>query len=617
MSRNFMNEDLKDKILNILNLDIETLTIDSFYNHIVDKKFLSFFLLKKNSIENDLIKIIFINCIKKFMSNKFNQEERNKLKILSYLYTLIDIYSLIKNLPQINDVYSKNKKIASEIDLFEKDNNITETGETINSTFYRKYYNLFKSGSLLFFDNTRETFKFYKLLEKDYWLKKKLDDDKKNTIKVQRQIFQHIKNKKYNLCFVSESNDYEKIQLEHNIEIIKILGQGAQGFVSKTKNNTALKVNHINNKDKTKNENEKLNKLKEAYLLQQLNSKYIVEFKKCILSQDKNLLLLEIELCEFELHNFILHTKNDINISKRKFNKEIITFLSDKCYQLLSGLEFLQEKQIIHRDLKPANILLDSNLNIKITDFGISKQLNLDENYATTCIGTGYYNSPEKFKGKYDYKADIWSLGIIIFELILTDKPFNIFESLFVKNLGQLYFKIFELQDLPEDKIKLYLLNYNNPIEILCDSEEECKDLNEKIYKLLMLQKDCLKFNKNERPTASKLINKYFPYYQTSNIYISYYRRLFTQPKTQSIDSRVPIVDKKQKRSSMINHSPSRAKHKSSILSFEHLSRTKSSSMLKAKTRSLSRSKSASRSKSRAEGKKILTKKRIPIKNRR
>jgi len=100
---------------------------------------------------------------------------------------------------------------------------------------------------------------------------------------------------------------------------------------------------------------------------------------------------------------------------------------------LLNGLDCLHSNQIIHRDLKPQNILIqerEGNYIPKITDFGISKIVEDFENskYSNSSIfGTTAYSSPEQLsdKQKIGYNTDIWSLGIIVWQLFLGETPFK------------------------------------------------------------------------------------------------------------------------------------------------------------------------------------------------
>ena len=81
---------------------------------------------------------------------------------------------------------------------------------------------------------------------------------------------------------------------------------------------------------------------------------------------------------------------------------------------------------IIHRDLKPANIFLTSDKVLKIGDFGIAKGLDKTSALASTQAGTPVYMAPEILGGdKYNSMADMWALGITIFEIITYKKPFH------------------------------------------------------------------------------------------------------------------------------------------------------------------------------------------------
>lgn len=89
------------------------------------------------------------------------------------------------------------------------------------------------------------------------------------------------------------------------------------------------------------------------------------------------------------------------------------------------ALEHLHSLGIIFRDLKPENILFDAEGHIKLTDFGLSKSLSLDQTTNTFC-GTSDYLSPEVVLGQpYSFGVDIWSLGILCYEMLLGVSPFS------------------------------------------------------------------------------------------------------------------------------------------------------------------------------------------------
>lgn len=86
--------------------------------------------------------------------------------------------------------------------------------------------------------------------------------------------------------------------------------------------------------------------------------------------------------------------------------------------QILDAFRVLIKHNIMHRDLKPSNILLHDGI-VKIADFGFCKTLKTGQDMTQTMLGSPIYMAPEVLKGMdYCIKADIWSLGVVLFEML-------------------------------------------------------------------------------------------------------------------------------------------------------------------------------------------------------
>ncbi|EEY54360.1 protein kinase, putative [Phytophthora infestans T30-4] len=106
--------------------------------------------------------------------------------------------------------------------------------------------------------------------------------------------------------------------------------------------------------------------------------------------------------------------------------------------QLASGLQFLRSQNVVHRDLKPANLLLSSRnmatAKLKIADFGFARELE-SEMMAESVVGSPLYMAPELLEYKsYDAKADLWSVGIILYEMLANEHPFLVVDKVHATN---------------------------------------------------------------------------------------------------------------------------------------------------------------------------------------
>jgi len=112
--------------------------------------------------------------------------------------------------------------------------------------------------------------------------------------------------------------------------------------------------------------------------------------------------------------------------------------------QICSALEHVHRNKIVHRDIKPANIVILQNGLVKITDFGIAKIMSMGMTQAGQILGTPNYMSPEQVKGRdVDGRSDIFSLGVILYELVTGEKPFG------GQNITTVIYKIINENPIP------------------------------------------------------------------------------------------------------------------------------------------------------------------------
>ncbi len=117
--------------------------------------------------------------------------------------------------------------------------------------------------------------------------------------------------------------------------------------------------------------------------------------------------------------------------------------------QTCSALQFAHERNVVHRDIKPANIMLTADDTVKVTDFGTAKILQFGTMQQTAHVmGTPSYMSPEQVKGRaVDGRSDIFSLGVMLYEMVTGEKPFP------GQNITTVIYKIVNEEPVPPRQI--------------------------------------------------------------------------------------------------------------------------------------------------------------------
>lgn len=151
--------------------------------------------------------------------------------------------------------------------------------------------------------------------------------------------------------------------------------------------------------------------LREIKILRHLNHENVIGLRDVIPPPERREfsdVYIAMELMDTDLHQIIR--------SNQGLSEEHCQYFF---YQILRGLKYIHSANIIHRDLKPSNLLLNSNCDLKICDFGLARP-NLDSLDMTEYVVTRWYRAPELLLNSSDYTAaiDIWSVGCIFMELM-------------------------------------------------------------------------------------------------------------------------------------------------------------------------------------------------------
>lgn len=232
-------------------------------------------------------------------------------------------------------------------------------------------------------------------------LKKSLDGlelDEKQRMRLEDFLYQKQKVKGKDLC----SDDFDNLGE---------LGAGNGGVVAKVLHKPsglimARKMIHLEVKPAIRNQI-----IRELKVLDECNSPHIVGFYGSFYSDG------EINVCMEYMDG------GSLDLVLKKVGKIPENVLGKVTIAVLKGLSYLREKHnIMHRDVKPSNILVNSNGEIKLCDFGVSGQL--IDSMANSFVGTRSYMAPERLQGNhYTVQSDIWSLGLSLVEMAVGRYP--------------------------------------------------------------------------------------------------------------------------------------------------------------------------------------------------
>lgn len=200
-------------------------------------------------------------------------------------------------------------------------------------------------------------------------------------------------------------------------EIIKELGRGGMGVVYQAHDPqidrpVALKVLRV---DRVVNEEFVLRFFKEAKFIGRLSHPNIVTVYD--VGRDHGTIYIAMEYLQGQPLNEVIRS-GPLSMEKTM----------DIALQVSSALGYAHDKGIVHRDIKPSNIILTDEGSVKLTDFGIARaedQNAAQQTQTGVILGTPFYMSPEQVMGRrVDGRSDLFSMGVILYELIVGRKPF-------------------------------------------------------------------------------------------------------------------------------------------------------------------------------------------------
>jgi len=222
--------------------------------------------------------------------------------------------------------------------------------------------------------------------------------------------------------------------------------------------------------------------LKEVQVMEMLKHENIVHYLGHEYLEDKKELHILMELFPSSLRKYI---------EKKRMSKQNLPALEIKhlAIEILNGIDYLHNQKILHRDLKSANILVDMDENdhvnkVKITDFGVCKVISEESICSQTRVGTEIYMAPEVHANtQYTVKADIWSFGMVLVELITMAPPYDGHTT---------------------DEAAHFIRS-----GILPPLPSNCK-LDRCQQKIVSIIQSCLEMDPEKRPTAENLIISFF-----------------------------------------------------------------------------------------------------------
>ena len=287
---------------------------------------------------------------------------------------------------------------------------------------------------------------------------------------------------------------------EKTYKIIKQIGKGSFGRVYLCQNLKLKELCVIKRINLSKlDDKEKEETINESKILQKLDHQNIIKFYDVFIEKKSETTL-----------NLVTEYADGGDLSEKIKNQKKNNYfpeneILDYFIQICFALKHIHDKKIIHRDLKSQNIFLTKKGLVKLGDFGVAKNLQYTWKKASTLIGTPYYLSPEIVMNKpYSFKSDIWSLGVLLYEMMSLKMPFD------AVSLPMLTLKIMK-GDYPPPPSN-YSNDLRNLVSLLLNvSDEKRPNINQILRNSFIKDriKNCLKENQYNKDFSVTIVNNY------------------------------------------------------------------------------------------------------------
>ncbi|GKV50884.1 hypothetical protein SLEP1_g57564 [Rubroshorea leprosula] len=318
-----------------------------------------------------------------------------------------------------------------------------------------------------------------------WWLSKILK--KRRKVKLRSQFFKQNGGLLLQQQLSSTEGNVEKTKIfstkeleraTDNFNRNRILGQGGQGTVYKGMlvdgRIVAVKKSKVPDKEKVKDF------INEVVILTQINHRNIVKLLGCCLETEVPLLVYEF-IPNGTLFQYIHGQNEEFSLSwERRLT------IASEVASALSYLHSATSIPIYHRDVKSSNILLDEKYRVKVSDFGASRSIAIDQTHLTTNVqGTFGYLDPEYYQsGQFTEKSDVYSFGVVLVELLTGEKPIFLERTKGGRSLASHF--ILSMED--------------NSLFNILDARVKDSSAHEEIMKVAKLAYRCLSLSGKKRP---------------------------------------------------------------------------------------------------------------------